>query len=70
MKTLNPSDQKKLEIQLQTDPNIWKIDISWVLIGIFIGFVVGFLCGVVLDIDYCCEDLSRIMQQDEWSLKR
>jgi hypothetical protein len=47
MKSLNHCDQKKLEIQLDYDPNVIKIDVTLLLVGLMSGLLFGFLFALM-----------------------
>lgn len=48
MKYLTASDQRKLEIQLETDPNIYKIDLTLLIVGTCFGLAAGFLLALII----------------------
>lgn len=52
MKSLTRLDQKKLEIQLDYDPHVIKIDITLFIVGICAGLFFGFLLGLIIFGDY------------------
>ena len=52
MKHLTRSSQKKLEIQLDYDPSVVKIDISLLLVGLCAGMLFGFILALIVFGDY------------------